>query len=189
MRQCSRTINELGASCFSPCMWKECTSRRGKHTIAKGKQVITEEREVRREPTASKANLPLREVSYIIRSVKRFLTTSSRDRWNRRDVICPRQYAREYRNRFQKVNDAFHSAGKKGRMYSFEAITLQFSGVEWSYLILPATLALFVIIFIGIVERRRRGGELLVLQQQVEAWAAERSRSDPYLETVGSTRG
>nr|CCC92000.1 conserved hypothetical protein [Trypanosoma congolense IL3000] len=113
----------------------------------------------------------------LFQPLKRALTTSPRDRWNRRDVVCPKQYAQEYRRRFQGVNDVFHGAGKGGKTASLEGVTLQFRGVEWSYMIFPAALAMFVVVAIDIARRNRRPEELAALCQQVEKWSRSRERN------------
>ncbi|EAN85422.1 hypothetical protein C3747_302g53 [Trypanosoma cruzi] len=92
----------------------------------------------------------------MLHAVKRTLTTSERSRWNQIDIIDARQYARAHRQRFQRTNDFFHAAGKRGRTLSYEAITLQFEGVEWSYMLLPTFLALMIVVLIALVDGRYR---------------------------------
>ncbi|PBJ68145.1 hypothetical protein BCY84_22367 [Trypanosoma cruzi cruzi] len=117
----------------------------------------------------------------MLHAVKRTLTSSERSRWNQIDIIDARQYARAHRQRFQRTNDLFHSAGKRGRTLSYEAITLQFEGVEWSYMLLPTFLALMIIVLIALVGGRyrkaKRQEEMKVFTQRADFLASVRKES------------
>ncbi|KAH9593467.1 hypothetical protein LSM04_006377 [Trypanosoma melophagium] len=105
--------------------------------------------------------------------VKEVLTTSTRTRWNRTDIIDSKQYVWAHRLRFQKTNDIFHSAGKRGKTLSREALLLEFDGVEWSFIIIPASLALLVLLFIALVDgkqrQERKQQELNFFRQRAES--------------------
>ncbi|ORC83717.1 uncharacterized protein TM35_000591090 [Trypanosoma theileri] len=108
-----------------------------------------------------------------IHRVKQALTTSTRTRWNRTDIIDSKRYVWAHRSRIQKSNDVFHSAGKRGKTLSREALLLEFDGVEWSFIVLPASLALLIILVIALVDGRRRQErqqqELNFLRQRAES--------------------
>lgn len=78
-----------------------------------------------------------------------WLTTSSRDRINRKDFMSQRAMALSHRNRIHKVNDAFHQAGQQGDLNSYASITLQHKDNAWGFLILPATFCCLLILFIS----------------------------------------
>ncbi|CAD2219129.1 hypothetical protein ADEAN_000662200 [Angomonas deanei] len=77
-----------------------------------------------------------------------WLTTSHRDKINRRDIISERAYARSVRDKVHTVNDVFHLAGHKDAVHGVEATTLQFGEVAWSFLVLPAVFAVAMIVLI-----------------------------------------
>ncbi|KEG06059.1 hypothetical protein DQ04_16201010 [Trypanosoma grayi] len=122
--------------------------------------------------------MPRRGWRDIVGVAKRALTSSARSRWNSMDIVDTQKYAWARRRRFQQTNDLFHSAGKRGRTLSFEAITLQFNEVEWSFIVFPAFLALLVILLIAAVgndgRKTRRQQEMQALQQRADYLASVR---------------
>ncbi|RNE96701.1 hypothetical protein TraAM80_09670 [Trypanosoma rangeli] len=115
----------------------------------------------------------------VLHAVKRTLTTSARSRWSCTDIIDAREYARAHRRRFQRTNDVFHSAGKSGRTPSYEAITLHYKGFEWSYMLLPASLALLIVVLIALVDGRchkvKGLGEMKTFEQRADFLYSMRS--------------
>ncbi|KPI83027.1 hypothetical protein ABL78_7955 [Leptomonas seymouri] len=107
-----------------------------------------------------------------------WLTTSARDRQNRIDDVGGNlQAARRERNRIQRVNDLFHSAGMgASHADSLEGITMQGRGesVAWSFLLIPTVFAVGVLTIISLCCR----GERRAQQQAAEsAWQHQLSLS------------
>lgn len=126
------------------------------------------------------------------RRLYRWLTTSARDHRNRVDVVGTHlQAARRERDRVQRLNDVFQSTGKGPQSRgTLEAITLQGrgEGLAWSFVLLPAALALCAIAALTLCTRDERWAR----QQQAQAeWgqhltdaAVQRAAADHELRAV-----
>ncbi|RNF00709.1 uncharacterized protein Tco025E_08743 [Trypanosoma conorhini] len=157
--------------------WRRCASHRRDPTLTPPSPPPPSAAEA--DTVQAAAVTPRREGQELLHAVKRALTTSARSRWNRTDIINAREYARAHRRRFQRTNDAFHSAGKRGQTLSYEAMTLQFQGVEWSYVLLPACLALLILVLMALVDGRRHTtklqGEMETFQRRADFLSSMRT--------------
>ncbi|KAF8292306.1 hypothetical protein TcG_11946 [Trypanosoma cruzi] len=186
MRRCG-LFHASGRFFFPVRLWCRCASQFLDSTLKTEKKssslssASVSARPLQADAVQMAAVMPRQRWRDMLHAVKRTLTSSERSRWNQIDIIDARQYARAHRQRFQRTNDLFHSAGKRGRTLSYEAITLQFEGVEWSYMLLPTFLALMIIVLIALVGGRyrkaKRQEEMKVFTQRADFLASVRKES------------